>query len=46
MNLHKEKKIDLNKLYQIDETKCYLQHKNTPYYNGLGVVLTDLQYRS
>tara|TARA_Y100000114_G_C11757062_1_gene327452 strand:+ start:98 stop:2956 length:2859 start_codon:yes stop_codon:yes gene_type:complete len=45
MNLHNEKKIDLNKLYQIDETKCYLQHKNTPYYRGLGVVLTDLQYK-
>lgn len=45
MNLHNEKKIDVNKIYQIDEEKCYLQHKNTPYYNGLGVVLTDLQYK-
>jgi len=45
MNLHNEKEIDLTKIYQLDETKCYLQHKTTPFYNGLGIILTTYEER-
>ena len=45
MNLHNDKKIDLEKIYQMDETKCYLQHKTTPGYNGLGIILTTYEER-
>ena len=45
MNLHTEKEIDLDKIYQMDEKKCYLQSKNTPFYNGLGIILTTFEVR-
>ena len=45
MNLHNCKEIDLKKIYQIDESKCYLQNKITPFYNGLGIILTTYEQR-